>query len=136
MDAEQFRNLVDHDQKSDPGLEPDQNRMRDEIGQKSQSQERGQQQDGAHQHGQRYQRANECLSITSGSDLSYLGADQYRDRRSRAHAEHARSACDRVDQHRYQGRVEPNLQRQCCDRGISHRDWNDDCRRGQTGDEI
>ena len=38
MNAKQFWNLVDHDQKSDPGLEPDQNRMRDEIGQKSQSQ--------------------------------------------------------------------------------------------------
>ena len=39
MKAEQFRDLVKHDDESDPGLEADQYRFGDEIGDEAQSQE-------------------------------------------------------------------------------------------------
>ena len=49
MDAEQLRELVQNNNQTDPGLEADQYRFGDEVGDEAQSQERSKHQDGPHQ---------------------------------------------------------------------------------------
>ena len=49
VDAQQLRDLVDHDDEPDPRLESDQHRLGDEVGDEAEPQERGQHEDDADQ---------------------------------------------------------------------------------------
>jgi hypothetical protein len=53
MESEQLRGLVRHDDQADAGLEPGQHRLGDELRDEAEAKRRGEQQDDAHEHGQR-----------------------------------------------------------------------------------
>jgi len=53
MNAQQFRDLIQHDDKPDPRLESGQHRIGDEVGDKTQAQESRQHEDNTHQQRQR-----------------------------------------------------------------------------------
>ena len=69
-------------------------------------------------------------------DQRELGAGQDRQGRRGADAERTRGCEDRVDHHRHEGRVEPDLHRQPGDPGIGHGLGDHNRRGGQTGDQV
>ena len=52
MDAEKLRQLIDHDDQADPGLESRQHRFRDEIGQEPKPKEARNNEHCAHENGE------------------------------------------------------------------------------------
>ena len=136
MDAQQLRDLVQHDDEPDPRLEADQHRFGDEVGDEAQPQERSQHEDGSHQQRQRRRSAHQGRRIAIRGDLAELGRRQDGERRGGAHAERPRRPEHCVDHHRHQRRVEPHLHRQPGDRGVGHRLRNHDRGRDQAGDQV
>ena len=92
VDAQQFRHLIQHDHQADARLEASEHRGGNEIGDKPQPQQPGQDQ---HDAGQRRQRGR-CRQQPGRVAIRHrqpeLGAGQNRQRGSRADIEHARAA--------------------------------------------
>ena len=122
--------------KPDARLEPDQHRVRDEVGHEAETQDEGQQQNGADEQRQHRQGARErCVAAMRG-DFAKLGADKYRERRGRADTQWPRTAEECVDQHWHQRGVEPRLQGQARNGGVRPSHRYNHRGRGQTGDQI
>jgi hypothetical protein len=136
MDAQEFRDLVQDDDEPDSGLEADQDRFGNEIGDEAQPQERRQHQDGSHQQRQHGRRTQQGRRIPGRDDLADFGARQDGQRCGGAHAERARGSERRIDQHGQERRVEAHLHRQSGDRGVRHRLRNDDRCGDQAGHHV
>ena len=75
MDAQQLRNLVQHNDDRDPRFEADQHRFRNEVGDEAQPQERSQQENGTHQESQRCRSSHKDAGSPSGANwLSWAAA--------------------------------------------------------------
>lgn len=134
--AEQLRDLVQHDDEADPRLEADEHRRGDEVRHESEPQHRGRHEDPAYEQRQGCARREQRVPIAARHHLRELRADQDRDRRGRAHAEHARGPEQRVDEHRRKHGVEADLDGQARDRRVRHRIRNHDGGRRGARDQL
>lgn len=73
---EQLGHLVENDNQANAGLEPGQNRCRDEVGDKAQSQQSGQRENDAGHCGQGRDRSHEPCRVTIGHHQGELGAGE------------------------------------------------------------
>jgi hypothetical protein len=136
MDAEQLRDLIDHDHQPDPRLETSQHRLGDEVGDKAQPQHGRERQDDPDQHRQGGARDDQLRGRAVRHRAPQLGRGQDGDRRRGTHAERARGAEQRVDHHRHERRVQADLHRQAGDGGVRHRLRDDHRRRGQPSGHV
>ncbi len=134
--AQQFRHLIEHDHEADPGLEACQHRRGNEVGDESQAQEARQQQHRADQCGQRGRRRDQLRRVAIRHDQSELRGGQDCQRCSGADAQHARSAEQRVDEHRDEGGVKTDRDRQSGDGRIGHGLGQDDRGGRETGNHV
>ena len=137
VEAEELRHLVEHDDDADARLEPDQHRLGDEVGDEAEPQDR------TPRPGSPPRAASASPTARRSAAGSPAGTAPARSapvRMASVVVVLTLSTLDvprtRVDEHRHERRVEPDLDRQSGDRGVGHRLGNDDGRRGQAGDDV
>ena len=128
--------MIDDNHQADAGLEPGQDRLRNEIGDKAETQgARGQQhrpdEDG--KRGRRHQRIERGIG---GERFPNRARAQDGDGRRGADAQHPRRAENGVNRHRNQRRKQTGLHRQLRDRRVGERLGQDDGGGREAGYEI
>jgi hypothetical protein len=136
VNAEQLRQLVQHDHEPDAGLEAGQHRRGDEVRDEAEAQHGSQHQEHAHHRRERGRGSEQFRRIAVRHDQAELSAREDRQRRGGAHAEHSRRAEQRVEDHRDEGRVQADRDGQARHGCVGHRLRQDDRRRGQAGDDV
>ncbi|MNN16443.1 hypothetical protein D3C81_1295810 [compost metagenome] len=134
--AQQFGDLVQHDDHTDAGLEPHQHRFGNEVGDKAQPQYPCHNQDCPHHQRQRGGRREQRRCIAVGADLAECRAGQDGQRRGGADAEWARTAEQRINHHRHQRGVQADLHRKAGDGGVRQCLGNHHRRGGEPGDDV
>ena len=137
VDAEQLRELVEHDHEPDPRLEADEHRLGDEVGDEAEPQQRGQPRGG------RRPAASASPTAASSAARSPPGTTCA----SRVPARIAivvvvltlstrEVPSDRVDEHRHEDGVEADLDRKARDRRVGHRLGDHDGGGRQARDHV
>ena len=134
--AEQLRHLIEHDHEADAGLEAGQDGRRNEIGDEPEAKHGGRDQQASGQRGERRSRRDQLARITVGNRKPELRSGEDCKGGRRTHAQDARCAKQRVDDHRHEGSVEPDAHRQARNRRVGHRLGQDDGRSRQACDCI
>ena len=136
VDPEQLGHLVEDDDEAYPCLEAGQHRAGNEVGDETETQQRGQDQDRAGQRTQGGDRSDQFRRVAVRNGQPELGAGQDRQGGGGTEAEHPRRAKQRVDDHRHEGGVQTDCHRQAGDRCIGHGLGQHDGCCGQAGDDI
>jgi hypothetical protein len=136
VQAEELRQLVEHDHEPDPRLESGEHRRRNEVGNESQPQQARQQQHGADECAERRRRREKSRRIAVWHDQPELSPGEDRQRGGRTHAQYPRGSEQRVDQHRNECGVQANGDRQPGHRRVGHGLWQHDSGRGKAGDDV
>ena len=136
MHAEELRHLIEHDDDADSRFEAGQHRLRDEVGKKTDAQDGCDHEQDADHQGQTRGSAQQESRIAVGDHQGKVGPREDRDRRRGAHAQHARAAEHRINQHRYERGVKPCLDRKARHSGVGHGFRNDHRRRDEAGDDV
>ena len=136
VDAEQLRNLIEHDHHPDARLEAGEHRGRNEVRDEAEPKHRCPDQQRARQRSERRGRGDQLAGIAVRDRQSQLRACEDCKRRRRTDAENTRCAQQRVNDHRDEGGVEPDAHRKSGDGRIGHRLGQHDGRRRQAGDDI
>ena len=136
VDAQQLRHLIEHDHEPDPRLETGQDRRGDEVRDEAQPQRGGEDQRGADQRAQCGDGDEQAARISIRHGQPELRAYQYRQRGGGADAEHARGAEQRIEDHRHEGGVEADGDRQPGHGRVGHRFGQHHCGGREASDEI
>ena len=134
--SQKFRDLIDNDHETDPGLEAGQHWNGDEVRYEAQAQQAREDQYRADERGQRRRGHDELRRIAVRDHESELGTGENGERRRRTHAENARRAKQRVYQHRDESGIKPDGDRQPGHGRVGHCLGENDRGGRQTGDEI
>ena len=129
VDAEQLRHLIEHDHQADAGLEAGQDRRRNQVRDEPEAKRRS-------QRSSRTPVSAVSVAVAmisrpgspSGTAMPELRCGEDRQSRRRADAQNPRRAQQGIDDHRNEGRVEPDADRQAGDRRIGHGLRQDDGR--------
>ncbi|MCY1298048.1 hypothetical protein D9M70_475120 [compost metagenome] len=121
--AKQLRHLVEHDDEADAGLEADQDRRGDEVGDEAEAEKRSQDEKPTGHRRQRRGCRHQLAGIAIRDGKAELCSGENGKGRGRRDAQHPGRAEKRVDDHRHEGGVETDTDRQTGDRGIGHRLW-------------
>ena len=136
VDAENLRDLVDDDHHRNAGLEADQHRLGNEIGDEAEAEDRCQDQNSPHHHRQQRRRVEQRSGIAARHGFTELCGRQDCKRRAGTDAQWSRRAEHCIDDHRHERGIEAHLNRQACDGGIRHRLRNDDRGRRESRHDI
>jgi len=136
VDPEQLGHLVEDDDEAYPCLEAGQHRAGNEVGDETETQQRGQDQDRAGQRTQGGDRSDQFRRVAVRHRQPELGGGQDAQCGGGTDAEHAGQAEQRVDQHRHEGRVQADGDGQAGHGRIGHGLRQDDGRGHETGDDV